>query len=69
MLPRWLPELDRAEPVDRAVEISTVLRDADELLVGVTVPGEHPLTAVVRIDNELGALATDGYVVRSPLAR
>jgi hypothetical protein len=68
VLPRWLAELDRAQPVDRAVEISTVFRDADELLVGVTVPGGHPLTAVVRIDNELGAVATDGYVAQSPLA-
>lgn len=67
VLPRWLAELDRTEPVDRALEISTVFRDADELLVGVTVPGGHPLTAVVRIDNELGALATDGYVMQSPL--
>jgi hypothetical protein len=68
VLPRWLAELDRTEPVDRAVEISTVFRDDDEVLVGVTVPGGHPLTAVVRIDNELGAVATDGYVVESPLA-
>ncbi len=68
VLPRWLAELDRTEPVDRAVEVSTVFRDADELLVGVTVPGGHPLTAVVRIDNEFGAVATDGYVVQSPLA-
>ncbi|MEX5718595.1 hypothetical protein [Geodermatophilus maliterrae] len=68
VLPRWLAELDRSTPVDRAVEISTVFRDADELLVGVTVPGGHPLTAVVRIDNDLGAVATDGYVVQSPLA-
>ncbi len=68
VLPRWLAELDRSTPVDRAVEISTVFRDADELLVGVTVPGGHPLTAVVRVDNELGAVATDGYVVESPLA-
>jgi hypothetical protein len=68
VLPRWLAELDRSTPVDRAVEVSTVFRDADELLVGVTVPGGHPLTAVVRIDNELGAVATDGYVVESPLA-
>jgi hypothetical protein len=65
VLPRWLAELDRSTPVDRAVEISTVFRDADELLVGVTVPGGHPLTAVVRIDNEVGAFATDGYVVPS----
>jgi hypothetical protein len=68
VLPRWLAELDRTEPVDRAVEISTVYRDVDEVLVGVTVPGGHPLTAVVRIDNELGAVGTDGYVVESPLA-
>ncbi|MDP9459011.1 MAG: hypothetical protein M3Q22_01755 [Actinomycetota bacterium] len=67
VLPRWLAELDRTEPVDRAVEISTVFRDADELLVGVTVPGGHPLAAVVRIENELGAVATDGYVMQSPL--
>jgi hypothetical protein len=68
VLPRWLAELDRAEPVDRAVEISTVFRDADDLLLGVTVPGGHPLTAVVRVDNELGAVARDGFVVGSPLA-
>ena len=67
VLPRWLAELDHSERVDRAVEVSTVFRDADELVVGVTVPGGHPLTAVVRIDNELGAVATDGYVVESPL--
>lgn len=68
VLPRWLAELDRAEPVGRAVEISTVFRDVDTLLVGVTVPGGHPLTAVVHIDNECGAVATDGYVVQGPLA-
>jgi hypothetical protein len=67
VLPRWLAELDRSEPLDRAVEISTVYRDADQLLVGVTVPGGHPLTAVVLVDNELGAFAADGYVLPSPL--
>jgi hypothetical protein len=67
VLPRWLVELDRTEPLDRAVEISTVYRDADQLLVSVTVPGGHPLTAVVLVDNELGAFAAEGYVVQSPL--
>src|SRR4051794_22727842 len=67
VLPRWLVELHNAQPVDRAVEVSTVFRDADELVVGLTVPGGHPLTAVVRVANELGAVATDGYVVESPL--
>ena len=67
VLPRWLAELDRTEPLDRAVEISTVFRDADQLVVGVTVPGGHLLTAVVLIDNELGAFAAEGRVVPSPL--
>ena len=67
VLPRWLAELDRTAAVDRAVEVSTVLRDADELVVGVSVPGGHPLTAVVHVVNEYGAVATDGYVVESPL--
>ena len=67
VIPRWLAELDRTEPFDRAVEISSPYRDADQLLVGVTVPGGHPLTAVVLVDNELGAFAAEGYVVQSPL--
>jgi hypothetical protein len=67
VIPRWLAELDRTEPLERAVEISTVYRDADQLLVGAAVPGGHPLTAVVLVDNELGAFAADGYVVQSPL--
>jgi hypothetical protein len=67
VLPRWLAELDRTEPLDRAVEISTVYRDADQLLVGATVPGGHSLTAVVLVDNELGAFAAKGYVLQSPL--
>jgi hypothetical protein len=65
VLPRWLVELDRSQPVERAVEISTVFRDFDELVVGLVVPDDHPLTAVVRVSNEWGAAATDGYVVEA----
>jgi hypothetical protein len=66
-LPRWLVELHRAEPVVRAVELSTVFRAADELVVGVTVPGGHCLTAVVRVDNELGFRVVDGRLYAQPL--
>lgn len=65
VLPRWLVELDRSRPVVRAVEISTVFRDIDTLVVGVVVPDDHPLTAVVRVANEWGAVATDGYVIEA----
>lgn len=67
VLPRWLAELHRTEALGRAVEISTVYRDVDQLLVGATVPGGYPLTAVVLVDNELGAFAADGFVVEEPL--
>lgn len=67
VLPRWLAELDRTEPGDRAVEISSVYGDVDHLLVSATVPGGSPLTVVVRVDNELGAVATDGFLAEQPL--
>ena len=41
----------------------------DQLLVGVTVPGGHPLTAVVLVDNELGAFAAEGYRPAVPAGR
>lgn len=67
LLPHWLAELHRTHPLDRAVEISSVYREADQLLVGATVPGGHPLTAVVLVDNEMGAFAADGFVLELPL--
>lgn len=67
LLPRWLAELDRTEALGRAVEISTVYRDVDQLLVAVIVPGGHPLTAVVLVDNELGSFAAEGFVLQSSM--
>src|SRR4051794_5703570 len=67
-LPRWLAQLHRTEPVDRAVEVSSPFRVEDELLVGVTVPGGHPLTALVRVDNELGFRAVGGRVLAEHLS-
>ena len=67
MLPRWLAELDHTEALGRAVEISTVYRDVDQLLVAVMVPGDHPLTAVVLVDNELGSFAAEGFVLQSSM--
>ncbi|MGY1813303.1 hypothetical protein [Blastococcus sp. SYSU D00820] len=67
VVPRWLVELDRTQPVGRAVEISTVFRDVDDLVIGAVAPGGHPLTVVITVDNELGAVATDGYVAQAPL--
>ncbi len=67
VLPRWLAELDRTEPGDRAVEISNAYGDVDSVLVSAEVPGGSTLTAVVLVDNELGGYATDGFLAEQPL--
>lgn len=67
LLPRWVAELHRAVFVVRAVELSTVFRTIDELIVGVTVPGGHHLTAVVKVDNEYGFRAVGGRLGEEPL--
>ncbi len=66
-MPRWLAELHRAQPQPRAVQLSGPFHDVDELVVGLTLPGSHPLTTVVRVDNELGVRAVGGVVVEEPV--
>jgi hypothetical protein len=66
-LPRWLVELDRAEPVERAVEVTHVLGDGDNVVVGARLAGGHELVAVVYIDHNLGTLVKDAFVLPGPL--
>lgn len=67
LVPRWLVELPRSTPAARAVEVSGPFRDIDELVVGVETPDGCALTAVVRVDNELGARAVGALLVERPL--
>ena len=53
---------------------SCPFRDVDELLVGITTPGGHALTAIVRVDNEIGARDAEvddvlHHVLASPWGR
>jgi hypothetical protein len=66
-VPRWLADLHRCAPVERAVEITGPFRDLDDLVVGITTPSGHALTAVVRVDNELGACDVGGSLYGQPL--
>jgi hypothetical protein len=66
-LPRWLDELGDAEVV-RAVEMSHVLRDGDNVLLVVRLAGGHELTLVVYIDHNMGTLVKDAFVVPEPVA-
>ena len=62
-LPRWLVDLNRAARVDRVAEVTHVLGDGDDLIVGVRLPGGRDLTATIYIDHNLGTLVKDAFVV------
>ena len=66
-VPRWLADLHLATPASRAVELTGPFRDLDDVVLGVTIPSGHSLTAVVRVDNELGGRAVDGALFDRPV--
>jgi hypothetical protein len=65
--PRWLRRL--APPrVERALEMSHVLGDGDNVMLDVRTGNDDPLTVLVYIDHNLGTLVKDAFVVDEPLA-
>lgn len=66
-LPGWLTTLHRARPAGRIVEVTHVLGDGDNVMVGVQLPGECEFTAVVYIDHNMGTLVKDAFVVPEPV--
>jgi hypothetical protein len=63
VLPRWLLDVDRAQPVERAVRMGHVLGDADNLVFGVRLPGGSELSVVALVDHNLGTLVKDAFVL------
>jgi hypothetical protein len=66
-LPQWLADLKHVTALPRAVEVTHVLGDGDNLLVAATLPDGHSLTAVVYIDHNMGTLVKDAFVVSASL--
>lgn len=66
-LPAWLDGIAEAEAY-RALEMTHVLRDGDNVLVGVRLPTGDELTAVVYIDHNLGTLVKDAFIVPDSIA-
>ena len=66
-VPRWLADLHLAVPADRAVEVQGPFREVDAIVLGVSIPSGHTLTAVVQVDNELGARAIDSSLFEVPI--
>lgn len=65
-LPRWLATIDAVEAY-RTQEMTHVLGDGDNVLVGVRFPDGHELTAVAYIDHNLGTLVKDAFIVDEPI--
>ena len=65
--PAWLAQLSETSN-NRAVRMSHVLGDGDNIMLGTRLPGGHDLTCVIYIDHNLGTLVKDGFVVPESIA-
>jgi hypothetical protein len=65
-LPDWLAGLPRAEAY-RASEMTHVLGDGDNLIVGLRLPTGHELSIVLYVDHNLGTVAKDGFATADPV--
>ncbi|MHB1171832.1 MAG: DUF6398 domain-containing protein [Lacisediminihabitans sp.] len=66
-IPTWLLRLDQVTPY-RAVTMTHVLADGDNVVVGVRLPGNRECSILVYIDHNLGTLVKDAFVLDRPLA-
>jgi hypothetical protein len=65
--PAWLAQLWETSTY-RAVLMSHILGDGDNIMLGVRLPGGHELTCLVYIDHNLGTLVKDAFVVPASIA-
>lgn len=65
-VPSWLLRLDQVKPY-RAVEMTHVLRDGDNVVIGVHLPGNRECSILVYIDHNMGTLVKDAFVLDRPL--
>lgn len=65
--PAWLAQLSETSTY-RAVRMSHILGDGDNIMLGVRLHGGQELTCLVYIDHNLGTLVKDGFVVPEPIA-
>jgi hypothetical protein len=66
VLPAWLTGLG-ATRIERTIEMTHVLRDGDDVLIGARLGSGHPLTALVYIDHNLGIVVKDAFVIAEPV--
>ena len=64
--PGWVLRLDQVRPY-RAVEMLNVLRDGDDIVIGVHLPGNRRLSALAYIDHNMGTVVKDAFILDQPL--
>lgn len=64
--PAWLAELDGIR-INRAVVMSHVLGDGENIILGVDLPGGGEGTCILYVDHNLGTLVKDGFTISEPL--
>jgi hypothetical protein len=67
-LPSWLARLDGARTY-RAVRLSHVLNDGDSILLGTRFADGSEITALVYIDNNVGGIVKDAFVLPERIDR
>jgi hypothetical protein len=65
-IPGWVVRLGEARPY-RAVEMTHVLKDGDNVVVGVGLPGKREVSLVIYIDHNLGTVVKDAFVLGAPI--
>ena len=66
-MPRWLLEL-AATDVAEVWESRHVQRDGEDYLLDVRLPDGSPLTALVYVDNNVGGLVKDAFLIAQPVS-
>jgi hypothetical protein len=64
--PHWIAELAQSV-THRAVRMSHILGDGDDVILGSRLPGGQQITEVVYIDHNLGTIVKDCFVVPVPI--
>ena len=65
--PAWIAGLPKAGTY-RAVQMSHILGDGDNIILGTRLSGGHEFTCSVYIDHNLGTIVKDAIVVPEPIA-
>ena len=65
-IPGWTRRLDQAEPY-RIVEMLHILRDGDNICIGVHLPNDRELSVMIYIDHNLGTVVKDAFVLDLPI--